>query len=93
MTNRDHLICLAAATALVAFSGIARADEYSMNETARSEIQGAPMTCAQARAFAWFKHQLELGEGVSDNAIDEPAECQREYVAKSPDSDAYDESK
>ena len=73
MSNREHLMCLAAMTALVAFSGIARAEE------ARSEELAQPMTCAQATAFAWFKHQLELPD--IDNPVETPAECQRTHVA------------
>ena len=95
MTNRDHLMCLAAATALVAFSGISRADDNYVPNTdrfARSEIT-EPMTCAQARAFAWFKHQMELTDGTNDTAVEEPEECVRTYVAKSPEPGVYEESK
>ena len=89
MSNREHLICLAAVTALVAFSGVARAEED------RSEELAQPMTCAQATAFAWFKHQMELPD--VDNPIETPVECQRTYVAggEAPkgDREANEESK
>jgi hypothetical protein len=90
MSNREHLICLAAVTALVAFSGVARADDES-----RSEELAKPMTCAQATAFAWFKHQMEIPD--IDNPIAAPVECERTNVANreepSGDREAYEESK
>ena len=100
MSNREHLICLAAFTALVAFSGIARADDYSIPDTARfarSEAGERPMTCAQATAFAWFKHQMELSDGGNENIVPAPAECDRTYVAHSEvplgDREVIEESK
>jgi hypothetical protein len=86
MPNREHLMCLAAFSALVALSGAARADDYSIPDTsrfARSEELARPMTCAQAQAFAWFKRQMELSDGGQDDreaAL--PAECERTNVAK-----------
>ena len=98
MSNRQHLMCLAAFTALVAFSGIARADDSSTADAAgfaRSEAGGQPMTCAQATAFAWFKHQMELPD--FDNPIETPAECTRTYVANDAtaqgDREVVEESK
>ena len=96
MNNREHLMCLAALTALVSFSGIARADDYSIPNTdrfERPEVQ-AQQTCAQALAFAWFRHQMELSDGGHENTIPYPAECERVNVAKSePDRGTYEESK
>jgi hypothetical protein len=98
MSNREHLLALAAATALVAFSSVARADDYSLPNTdrfARSEELAQPMTCAQATAFAWFKHQMELSDGGSENTVGAPVECERTNVAAAPqgDRDVYEESK
>ncbi len=84
MSNREHLMCLAAFSALVALSGIARADDYSIPDTSRferSEELAQPLTCAQAQAFAWFKHQMELSDGGNDNIVPAPVECERTYVA------------
>ena len=90
--NRNHVLSLAALTALVAFSGISRADDFpqSNDGIALSEQVSEPMTCAQATAFAWFKHQLELTDGSNDSTVDTPAECERTYLAKSPNSDDGD---
>jgi hypothetical protein len=100
MSKREHLICLAAATALVAFSGVARADDYSIPNTeqfGRSEAQSQPMTCAQATAFAWFKHQMEISDGGHENTVAAPVECERTYVARSEapqgDREVLEESK
>lgn len=97
MNTREHLLCLAALTALVSFSNVARADDYSIPNTDRFERPEAaqPVTCAQAQAFAWFKHQMELSDGGVDNVIDTPVECQRtNLAAKSEvDSGTYEESK
>jgi hypothetical protein len=100
MSNREHLICLAAVTALVAFSGVARADDYSIPNTdqfARSEASPQPMTCAQATAFAWFRHQMELSDGGHDNTVPAPLECERTYVARGEasqgDREVIEESK
>ena len=98
MSNREHMLCLAAATALVAFSGVARADDYSIPNTeqfARTE-EAQPMTCAQATAFAWFLRQLELPDGGNGGAIPTPAECERTHVATGAaqgDREVYEESK
>src|SRR5438067_454975 len=84
MSNREHLMSLAAFTALVALSGVARADDYSIPDTSRfglSEEPAQPLTCAQAQAFAWFKHQMELSDGGNDDIVPVPAECERTYVA------------
>ena len=97
MSNREHLMCLAAFSALVALSGVARADFYSMPDPsgfARSEDR-APMTCAQAQAFAWFKHQLELPD-VAESSVSLPAECERTDLAKADprgDREVNDEEK
>jgi hypothetical protein len=100
MTNQQRLLSLAALTALVGFCGIAKADDYSLPNTesfGRSEDLSQPMTCAQARAYAWFMHQLELGEGAADPAVATPAECQRDFIATTDaaqaDSGVYEESK
>jgi hypothetical protein len=98
MSNREHLICLAALTALVSFSGLARADDYSIPDTdrfERPEVQAQPATCAQAQAFAWFRHQMELSDGGHDNTVPYPAECERINVATKSEADAgaYEESK
>ena len=92
MSNRDHLLCLAALTALVAFSGISRADDFpfSNESIALSDQVSEPMTCAQATAFAWFKHQLTLSDGGDERPLETPVECQRTYVA---DRDANDEAR
>jgi hypothetical protein len=88
--NREHLICLTAVTALVAFAGVARADDYSLPNTDRfdrpAEVQ-LPVTCAQATAFAWFKHQMELSDGSQDTTFAAPSECDRTYVAKTDAND------
>ena len=95
--NREHLISLAAMTALVAFANTARADgfETGLNRIEGGEVQSAPATCAQATAFAWFKHQMELTDGVQDYGVETPIECERtNYAAKSEDdAGAYEESK
>ena len=98
MSNREHLICLAALTALVTFSGITRADDASIFDTssvARSEAGEQPMTCAQATAFAWFKRQMELPD--FDNPVETPVECTRTYVANGQaaqgDREVFEESK
>jgi hypothetical protein len=85
MSNREHLMCLAAFSALVALSGVARADDYSIPDTsrfARSEELAQPMTCAQAQAFAWFRHQMELSDGGQEDLAALPAECERTNLAK-----------
>ena len=89
MTNREHLLSLAVATALVAFSGVAKADDYAQQnaESAGTE-DSAPVTCAQARADAWFMHELALSDGSTDTAA-QPAECSRDLVAAKVD-DATD---
>ena len=85
-----QLFCFTAVAALAAASQVARADEYAMN-TERYEAEAQPMTCAQATAFAWFKHQLELTDGyVNDTFVDTPAECERTNVAKSSADDDGD---
>jgi hypothetical protein len=74
-------------------SQVVRADDYSQPDTsqfARYEADAQPMTCSQATAFAWFKHQLELTDGSNDSTVDTPAECERTYLAKSPNSDDGD---
>ena len=82
-----QLFCFTAVAALAAASQVVRADEYAMN-TVRYEAEAQPMTCAQATAFAWFKHQLELSDGnASDTFVDTPAECERTYIAKSSAND------
>jgi hypothetical protein len=48
------------------------------------------MTCSQATAFAWFKHQLELTDGSNGSTVDTPVECERTYLAESADSDDGD---
>jgi hypothetical protein len=101
MSNREHLLSLAVLTALVAFSTAARADDYSLPNTdqfARLETGSQPMTCAQATAFAWFTHQMELSDGGSENTVSAPAECERTYVAakgevSQGDREVYEESK
>jgi hypothetical protein len=98
MSNREHLISLAAVTALVAFSGLARADGFfdpAGNRVERSEVQSQPMTCAQALAFAWFRHQMELSDGVQENTVPYPAECEITQLAAKSEIDAgtYEESK
>jgi hypothetical protein len=100
MTNREHLLSLAVATALVAFQGAAKADDYSQPNTdqfARSEERAEPMTCAQARAYAWFVHELEISDGGPDNALAQPSECSSDFVATTgadaTDPAAYEESK
>ena len=100
MTNREHLLSLAVATALVAFSGAAKADDYAQPNTdqfARSEERAEPMTCAQARAYAWFVHELERTDGGGDSAAQQPAECSRDFIAKTGDDASdpavYEESK
>jgi len=88
-----HLFCMTALAALAVSSQGVRADEYVMPDAqpfARYEADAQPMTCAQATAFAWFKHQLELSDGNTDPAVDTPVECERTYLAKSPDSDDGD---
>ena len=99
MSNREHLICLAAATALVAFSGSVRADDYSLPNTDQfaRPAEAQPMTCAQASAFAWFRHQMEISDGGHENTVPAPIECERTYVATSGveqgDREVYEESK
>ena len=92
--NREHLLSLAALTALVTFSQIARAgDEHSFNagRFERPEVQ-TQQTCAQALASAWFMHQLQLPD--VDNPIETPVECERSNVAAAAtDAGAYEESK
>ena len=94
--NREHLIALATLTALVTFSGISRADDYSLPNTdrfERPEVQ-TQATCAQVQAFAWFRHQMELSDGGNDNTVPNPVECERTYIATNqPDAGAYEESK
>jgi hypothetical protein len=94
--NREHLMALATLTALVAFSGITRADDYSLPNTdrfERPEVQ-SQASCAQAQAFAWFRHQMELSDGGHDNTVASPSECERTYIATAqPDAGAYEESK
>ena len=94
MTNREHLLSLAVATALVAFPGAAKSQDYSPQGTefARSEERAEPMTCAQARAYAWFMHELERSEGVQENGVAQPAECAGDVVAATgADAPATDE--
>jgi hypothetical protein len=88
MTNRKQLMCFATFTALVALSGLARADDYSytVDEVKFQERVSEPMTCAQATQFAWFKHELELSDGGTDNTVPVPAECQRDVIAQGSDA-------
>jgi hypothetical protein len=88
-----QLLCMTAVAALAVASQVVRADDNSQPDTsqfARYEADAQPMTCSQATAFAWFKHQLELTDGSNDSAVDMPAECERTYLAKSPNSDDGD---
>ena len=85
-----QLFCMTAVAALAVASQGVRADDYSQPDTsqfARYEANAQPMTCSQATALAWFMHQLELSDGSTNGAVDTPAECERTYLAKSPDSD------
>lgn len=86
MTNREQLLCLTVFSAFVLASQVARADEYAMNDVASAEV-AEPMTCSQAIAFAWFKHELERTDGANDsgNVVDRPAECSPTYLAQSPE--------
>ena len=100
MTNREHLLSLAVATALVAFSGVAKADDYAQPNTdqfARSEERNEPVTCAQAKASAWFLHELERTDGGDDYLGQEPSECSRDLIATTgagaADPAVYEESK
>jgi len=97
MSNREHLICLAAFTALVAFSGVSRADDYALPNPDRFDrpAELSQPTCAQAQAFAWFRHQMEISDGSSENTVAEPVECQRTYVAatQAGDREVIEESK
>jgi len=84
-----QLFCMTAVAALAAASQATRADDYSQPDTsqfARYEVAAQPMTCEQAVAFAWFKHQLELPDAV-DNAVDTPDECKRTNLATSSERD------
>jgi len=89
-----QLFCMTAVAALAVASQVVRADDYSQPDTsqfARYEADAQPMTCSQATAFAWFKHQLELTDGyVNDTFVDTPAECERTNVAKSSADDDGD---
>jgi hypothetical protein len=90
MSNREHLVCLAAFTALVAFSGVARADDYSIPNTDRFDRPAQvalPATSAQATALAWFKHQMSLSDGGQDDSVGSPVECDRTNVATSGSGD------
>ena len=100
MSNRVHLMSLAAFAALAALSQAARADDYSIPDTqrfARSEELAQPMTCAQATAFAWFKHQMELSDGGYATVVAPPAECEVTHLANSErvfgDREVIEESK
>ena len=91
--NREHLLSLAALTALVTFSQLARADEHAFNtgRFERPEVQ-TQQTCAQAQASAWFVRQMALPD--FDLPVVTPVECERSNVATaSTDADAYEESK
>lgn len=99
MSNREHLLSLAVATALVAFTGAARADGFLQplaEPAGHSEERAEPVTCAQARADAWFMHELERSDGDAYAAA-QPGDCQADVVstAVSDDADAsaYEESK
>jgi hypothetical protein len=88
-----QLFCMTAVAALAVASQVVRADDYSQPDTsqfARYEADAQPMTCSQATAFAWFKHQHELTDGSNDSTVATPAECERTYLAKSSDSDDGD---
>ena len=95
MSNREHLICLTAFTALVAFSGVSRADDYALPNTDRFErpAELSQQTGAQAKAFAWFRHQMGLSDGGQENTMPAPVECERTYVAESGDREVTEESK
>lgn len=90
MTNRKQLMCFATFTALVALSGLVRADDYSYtNDEVRFEERATePMTCAQATQFAWFKRELELSDGGNDKSASVPAECQRDVIAQGDTSES-----
>ena len=88
-----QLFCMTAVAALAVASQVVRADDYSQPDTsqfARYEADAQPMTCSQATAFAWFKHQMTLSDGGDERPLETPAECQRTYVA---DRDVSDESR
>jgi hypothetical protein len=84
-----QLFCMTAVAALAVASQVVRADDYAQPDTeqfARYE-SSQPMTCSEATAFAWFKHQLELSDGGNDDSVATPVECERTYLAQSPDRD------
>jgi hypothetical protein len=87
-----QLFCMTAVAALAVASQVVRADDYAANNepVALSEFEAQPMTCSQATAFAWFKRQMELTDGDTDVTVPAPVECERTYLAKSPDSDDGD---
>jgi len=95
MSKREHLICLAAFTALVSFSAVSRADDYALPNTDRFDrpAELSQPTCAQARAFAWFLHQMEISDGGHENTVPAPAECERTNVAEAGDREVTEESK
>ena len=96
MSKREHLICLATFTALVSFSGVSRADDYALPNTDRFERPAEPSqaaTCAQAQAFAWFRHQMEISDGGHENTVPAPVECERTNVAEAGDREVVEESK
>ena len=85
MSKHEQLMCLAAFSALVALSGLARADDYAYPDTSRfgrPEELAQPLTCVEAQASAWFRHQMELSDGSSENTVPVAVECDRINVAK-----------
>ena len=86
--NKLHLLA-----ALVAFSGIAHADDYAYpaafvpvsangNGNGHEEALGEPLSCKEARETAWFIRELSRTDGDTNPEVGY-VPCAREILAGS----------
>jgi hypothetical protein len=78
--------------ALIAFSGIAQADDYAYpvlfvpvsasGENGGDEANAEPMSCKEARETAWFIRELSRSDGDTNPEIAE-VKCKGEILAGS----------
>ena len=82
---------LTLAVALIAFSGIALADDYaspaafvpvSDNGNGHDEARAEPLSCTEARETAWFIRELSRSDGDTNPEV-EYVPCAREILAGS----------
>ena len=88
MNKKLHLL-----VASILFSGFAQADDYAApgfipvaayggDANGLEELQGEPMSCAEARATAWFIRELSRTDGDTNPDV-ESVPCGHEVLANS----------